>query len=550
MIDTAGIASGFDIEVQLGGRWFATALRGLIASGAVTLPPEVPPATPITVLDVQVLGDDPVDDLKIELLVGLVPVTARARLTLADTANGSELTITTDQGFEVSVPFELLSGIDPPPQLTKVVGGADVEPAMVLLANLDLKASDQSHDPEEEVERGDATQATSFLPSGRDIAFGLGADTFPRLANDIWHTELTEDDGSHPLPDDDNEIGFWQSAAMEAQNGRIRIRLDGEVPIDWWPDADVVITIDLTPTVDNGVLTFELSVDSDVDTGILGDIFASLGGGLIGLLIGGPVGAGIGVVLGVIVIEVGEAIVEGVVNRQVTASFDNTVVSTVGCSEGVIKSAVADAEAGLALSLLNSVPRSVRIHHDNPDPLHERHVLVQTSFDEVVTDPGGFAAAGSSTVTQRFQPRIVRLVSRTRTPDEGGELAELIYEIDTTRTNVPVGDVLARVGSGDLLQNPIRIQDLPQEATKTLLDGTLASVCLDPQGIRRAETVITDVRFTTGLDLRVSEAVMLQDAGVLHLEGLQLIHPSNADPYFRSAPNDTTLDNFENLPEF
>ena len=162
---------------------------------------------------------------------------------------------------------------------------------------------------------------------------------------------------------------------MEAQNGRIRIRLDGEVPIDWWPDADVVITIDLTPTVDNGVLTFELSVDSDVDTGILGDIFASLGGGLIGLLIGGFSGAGIGIVLGVIVIEVGEAIVEGVVNRKVTATFDNAEVSTVGCSQGVIMSAVADAEAGLALSLLDSVPRSVPIHHDNPDPLHERHEI-------------------------------------------------------------------------------------------------------------------------------------------------------------------------------
>ena len=62
MIDTSLIATGFDVEVQLGGPWFATALGGLIDSGAVQLPPQVPPGTPITVPAARVLGSDPLGE--------------------------------------------------------------------------------------------------------------------------------------------------------------------------------------------------------------------------------------------------------------------------------------------------------------------------------------------------------------------------------------------------------------------------------------------------------------------------------------------------------
>ncbi len=213
-------------------------------------------------------------------------------------------------------------------------------------------------------------------------------------------------------------------------------------------------------------------------------------------------------------------------------------------------SALTEEEGGLALTVLDSIPRSIPIHQDNPDLLHIRHVLVQTDYEEVVVDSNGFAAAGSSTVAERFQPLRVSMVNRARTPDDNGELAELTYQIDGIQLDLPLSEVQSRVGAGDLLDNPIRIQELSAQATTTVLDGTLASMCLVPQRIRRAETVITDVQLSTALDLRISEAVMLQDAGVLHLEGLQLIHPSNANPYYRSPPNQSTDDNFENLPEF
>ncbi len=62
--------------------------------------------------------------------------------------------------------------------------------------------------------------------------------------------------------------------------------------------------------------------------------------------------------------------------------------------------------------------------------------------------------------------------------------------------------------------------------------------------------MVTDIRFTTGLELTVPEAVMLQDSGVLVLPRLQLIHPSNARPYFRSRPDNFRDNNFEGLPRF
>ena len=37
----------------------------------------------------------------------------------------------------------------------------------------------------------------------------------------------------------------------------------------------------------------------------------------------------------------------------------------------------------------------------------------------------------------------------------------------------------------------------------------------EPTDIRRKRSVVTDIRFSTGLDLRVAEAVALQDAGAI-----------------------------------
>jgi hypothetical protein len=73
---------------------------------------------------------------------------------------------------------------------------------------------------------------------------------------------------------------------------------------------------------------------------------------------------------------------------------------------------------------------------------------------------------------------------------------------------------------------------------------------LIPTHIRRKDTVITRIKFDTGLELNTSDAVLLQDNAGVYLKGLQLIHPKNYNPYFRAPANKTEADNFEELSEF
>jgi hypothetical protein len=56
--------------------------------------------------------------------------------------------------------------------------------------------------------------------------------------------------------------------------------------------------------------------------------------------------------------------------------------------------------------------------------------------------------------------------------------------------------------------------------------------------------------FSSGVDLRVSDAVVLQDAGVLILPEFQLIHPKDDNPYFRAKADSSVENNLEALPEF
>jgi hypothetical protein len=100
------------------------------------------------------------------------------------------------------------------------------------------------------------------------------------------------------------------------------------------------------------------------------------------------------------------------------------------------------------------------------------------------------------------------------------------------------------------LTPPFELVTVTDDIETALRGGRLPVVCLRPEAIRRDGNVITDIRFTTGLELTVPETVMLQDAGVLVLPGLQLIHPANAPPYYRAEPDSSTSNNFEELPEF
>lgn len=561
MLDTSRIRTGFDVELLLGAGWFRTALQGLADADVFIVPPPAPPDAVIVITGVDVVFDEPGRDLRVQLTVEGLPFTLFASLTLS--ADGKELTIETDvPGVGLTMPFEVLGTLDDPPVLTKVQGADGFAPAVAVLANLDLRAGPQSGEPDVDVPRGEAMLLESFLPNGQDLAFGVGRDTFPCLANDIWHTDLREEDGSHPLPDGEDPKGTWKVVRMEPLDEHIRVTLLGEVPIDLWPDAKVTLEIGIRPVLVDGVVTFELDVDSDVDTGILGDILAGLAFGLAGLLIGALfggalIGAGIGFVVGVIALEVAEVIVEGAVRRAVRGTLDQQVVPpVVACTAArVLAEAIpGPEEGGIVLDLLDAIPRSIPIFTDEPDPLHQRTLLVTAGFTEVLVNGSGFAAAGTTSVQEVRQPIPVTLVARRRDPDGDQDLEErlaaLTYRTEgTVEHELALDEVLVRTAEA-ALETPFRVQPLPADADVVLLGGRLASVCLTPTNVRRRETVVTDIRFSSGVDLRVPEAVMLQDVGTLVVRGVQLIHPVDAEPYFRAVADASIENNFENLPPF
>jgi hypothetical protein len=471
--------------------------------------------------------------------------------------DGTELRITNNRTDDVSIiPFDLLDNLAGPPAMAKLRGDANHEPCLALLANLDLRANPQSEEPfENELPRGHIGLAVSFLPAGTDLAVGLGSTTFPRMANDIWHTQLRADDGSHPLPSADDRRGTWDVVSMAPQLGRVRIALVGEVPIDIWPDATVRVDLHLTPTVENGVARFRFDVESDVDTGVLGDLFGGLVGGLLGLLLGVLSGGMvlpfvvIGFEVGVLAIEIAESVVGGVVTRFVKARIDDELVPPpVICDHGVAALALPAGGGGLAASVLNAVPRSLRIATDQPDSLHRRHTLVVNRYDTAVVDGSGVAFTATAERGEAFEPVRATLVDAVR-PDDDQPLTALVYDAAVAgRVQIAVGEAVARAVA-DELAAPLRPTEVA-DARPVVPAGKIPIVCLTPQAIRRDGTVITDIQFTTGLELSVPEAATLQDAGVLVLPELQLIHPSNGAPYFRSKPDDSADNNFENLPPF
>jgi hypothetical protein len=557
MLDTSRVRTGFDVELLLGAAWFRTALQGLADAGAFTAPPPAPQNAVIVITGVDVVFDEAGRDLRVELTVDGVPFTLLATLMLS--ADGQELKIETDvPGVELTVPFDVLGALDDPPVLTKVRGGDGFAHAVAMLANLDLRAGPQSGEPDVDVPRGEKMLLESFLRNGQDLAFGVGRDAFPRLANDLWHTDLRADDGSHPLPNAEDPRGTWKVVRMEPLDGRVRVTLLGEVPIDIWPDAKVSVEIGIRPMLKDGMVTFEFDVDSDVDTGILGDILAGLAFGLAGLLIGALfggalIGAGIGFVVGVIVVEIVEVIVEGEVRRAVHGTLDQQAVSPVlscAAASDVAEALPHPEGGGIAMDLLDAIPRSIPIFTDKPDPVHQRTLLVTTGFTEIVVNGSGFAAAGTASVQEFLQPLPVTLVTRRRDPDDQGRLAALTYRTeDTIEHELALDEVLTRTAEA-ALETPFKLQPLPGDADVVLLGRRLASVCLTPTNVRRQDTVVTDIRFSSGVDLHVPEAVMLQDAGTLVVRGVQLIHPVDAEPYFR-APADASIENnFENLPPF
>jgi hypothetical protein len=545
MPDTSRIQSGFDAELQLGRLWFLTAIQALIDNGVINLP------NGIAITDAQII-DNPDWDLELQTSIGVM---VKAKMEIRD----NKFVFTTDLGnihFEIKMPnFGKLAA---PPLLQKVIGSNGYENAMSLLFNLDIRACPQNQDPlpaGEHMERGNPDHALSFLPVGQHIALGLARESFQRFANNIWHTELRDEDGSHPLPKPgEKKKGDWKRVKVSVTKERIKFTLEGEVPIDLWPDADVTLAMELKPKLVNGKLTFAIDTDLDVDTGFWGDVLAftigALAGFLIAIFTGGLLlipAVGLGAV---IILEVAEYIVGEVIERRIVAKDINGQQLTYQtCSEEIIKLAFPrPSKDGISIGALDSIPTSIPVLSDTDDSLYTRTVVVAADYDEITLDGKGLAIAGKSQLAELLEPQAARLVESIYEQDE---LKKLKYRVPSSGDEVTLdlSEVIGRLGENEL-KPPVRAESNPDNSVLDIPSGKLCCPCLIPTHIRRKDTIITHVKFSTGLELKVSDAVMLQDNAGVYLKGLQLIHPVNANPYFRAPANTTKADNFEELPGF
>ena len=546
MITTTRIASGFDIELQLGGGWFTTTLRALDSVAD----------TPVGIIGVEVTVDDPGFQLRILTGLGM----DLGALSISD--DGSELTLTTQlSGTTLTIPFGAVEGFSGPPVLATLAGDSEHENVIAVLGNLVLQAEPQSEEPTlTPVPRGDPAAAVSFLPLGLHVAFGMGKATYDRFANNIWHTELRGTDGTHPLPDEANDRGQWDVVRMTASGGSLRITMEGDISefpgAVVLPDPHVTITITLRPSLSaDGRLEFEIGADSDVDTGLLGDLFAGIVGGLIGFLIGlatgNPIaGAIAGAVTGVVVLEVVESEVEGIVQRRIQAKIDGTPLDILCNEGGIVRVATPPApEDGFNLSLFSAIPSSIDLDTSRPDGefLFRRVLLVRSVYSDLAVDANGLAAAGTSEEAEKFLPDPVSLVAATYT---GTELTSLTYQSSGGFQQVLSFDEAVSRGAHGELEAPFKLFEPPAFSTFRIPEGKLACVCLTPVAIHRENTIVEQIEFANGVVLNVPDAIRLQDHSGMMLLGFQLIHPRDIHAYYRAKADNLISNNFEELPVF
>ncbi|MGQ1787237.1 DUF3892 domain-containing protein [Saccharicrinis sp. GN24d3] len=546
MIDTGRIQSGFDAELMLGKGWLLLAIQTLSSNGVIDLP------LGITITDVTII-DDP--EWNLELATNIENFSVHAKMHIVDDA----FVIETDIGISFQIDIPKLGDLADTPTLKRAISDNNLyENAMALLFNLDIRATPQDQEPlpvGQHLARGSEDKVVSFLPVGQHVALGVARESLDRFANNIWHTELRDVDGSHPLPrPGEDKKGHWNKVAVSLNRDRIKFTLKGEVPIDLWPDADVSLEMKLKPNLVGGKLTFEMDTDLDVDTGFWGDVLGFTIGALTGFLIGIFTG---GLILipslgleAVIVLEIGEYAVGEVIERRILAKdTDGHMISGLICNNNILHFAYpTPSEDGFSVGMLDAIPSSIPIYIDKNDPLFNRIISIKSVFDEIELDNNGLAVAGTAESFDLFevQPAILEEAIY-----DGDTLKQLRYHGTVSSEDIVLSleDVLERLGENEL-KPPLRSKVQIYNPVLQVPAGKLCCPCLKPVQIHRENTIITRIRFDTGLELNTQDAVFLQDHAGVYVKGLQLIHPKNGNPYFRAPANYTTEDNFESLPTF
>lgn len=280
--------------------------------------------------------------------------------------------------------------------------------------------------------------------------------------------------------------------------GLVTVAIKAEAFIDNWFDADVTIRYEARPRVRDGALDIEVKLaEFDADAGLLGDLIAAFAGAFVG----------IGVVGGIVVYELVENSREDEGEEKAKSRTDEIT------------------------KLFEAIPRAVDVGTSRSDPFYELVHWVAHRYREANVNADGMSYAATPDVVASPRPVAVELVDKTRGEGAGSfaGLTGLVYRI------IDLGVT----------------QELPMaEVLRRILAGELAKVMLQPSAVRRKNTIITELKFTSGVSFSVSEAIALQQRGVIAVVGCQLIRPRGKRPYFRDAPDADPSNNLESLPRF
>ena len=294
-------------------------------------------------------------------------------------------------------------------EIQKVPASGEHPDALGVYLNLRLRSGPD--DDEFLDDRGELADAANFLPPGEDLAFGMPGSLFPKLGADAkfrMAEETSPGSGEFRFPfredpaDPQSEIkGRIDDISVSATDGNtLRIEVRGEYFLNNFPDPNFRFRFDITPTIEDGLLTFP-PAEHDLDLDLFGEI-------LIGTLITALVfGLGAASFMPLVLLGVRDLFVEPWLLEKVSAQ-----------AEDVLEDA----------SFLDALPHRVTAERRHWDALYATKHEVVTLMEAIQINGEGIAFSGRAALDKEPDP-IANAVIRTEARAEDGAVTELWYRV-------------------------------------------------------------------------------------------------------------------------
>lgn len=339
-------------------------------------------------------------DLEVDLLLGLALAAAGA--TPQDLLPAIKERVDRTVGLGVASSGQNLQRIE----ISKLEPTADHPAAFAVYLNLRLK-----NGPEPDAfqgDRGDLSQARNFLPEGDDLAFGLRGSLFDKLGDDAkfrmaeetskgsgeFHFPIRED----PSNPNSEQKGRFKNITVKPLPGNVlRVDIHGEAFVDDFPDPDFHFKFDFKPTIEEGVLDFEVEHDLDVD--LFGEALVFLG--ILSLALFSSLGAAGFAALIVLVVQ--ELIVEPIAQSKTS-------------------------DVGLDASFLDALPHHLTAERRRWDPFYATLHQVVALVDGIQINREGIGFSGKAVLGKEAQT-VGHVVIRDEARNDNGEISELRYRV-------------------------------------------------------------------------------------------------------------------------